>query len=313
MLENRFIDQADLRRRPSRSRTSPIAHEPPVEVDAPYFAEMVRLEAMERLGNNALTDGYVVKTTLDSTQQEAANQRAAQRSDHLRPAPRLSRRRSARRSRRATTQAELGQGAARLPLDRRARCPGIVTRVDATSAQRLSRRRPDASRSISPRSNGRARTSTKTAAARRRSASTTCSSAATSSACVARSERRKTKGDKLRSSTAEVAWMLRRCPRRTAFVRSIPKTARSRRWSAASASCAASSIASRSRTARRARASSRSSIPPRSSTASRRPRSSTMRRSCFRIRRSRMACGRRRTTTTRSRARSACAKRWSSR
>jgi penicillin-binding protein 1A len=72
MLENRFIDQPTYEAA-VKSVDAAFPHEPPVEVDAPYFAEMVRLEAMERLGNNALTDGYVVKTTLDSTRQEAAN------------------------------------------------------------------------------------------------------------------------------------------------------------------------------------------------------------------------------------------------
>ncbi|MGH8172748.1 MAG: penicillin-binding protein 1A, partial [Rhodanobacteraceae bacterium] len=72
MLENRFIDQAAYETAVKEPDLA-YAHEPPVEVDAPYFAEMVRLEAMERLGNNALTDGYVVKTTLRSTLQEAAN------------------------------------------------------------------------------------------------------------------------------------------------------------------------------------------------------------------------------------------------
>jgi len=72
MLENRFIDKAAYDAA-SAERDLAQAHEAPVEVDAPYFAELVRLEAIERLGNNALTDGYVVKTTLDSVQQEAAN------------------------------------------------------------------------------------------------------------------------------------------------------------------------------------------------------------------------------------------------
>ncbi len=72
MLENRFIDKAAYDAA-SAERDLAQAHEAPVEVDAPYFAELVRLEAIERLGNNALTDGYVVKTTLDSAQQEAAN------------------------------------------------------------------------------------------------------------------------------------------------------------------------------------------------------------------------------------------------
>lgn len=72
MLENRFIDKAAYDTAMAMADQAQ-PHEPPVEVDAPYFAELVRLEAIERLGNNALTDGYVVKTTLDSAQQDAAN------------------------------------------------------------------------------------------------------------------------------------------------------------------------------------------------------------------------------------------------
>ncbi|MCE5232586.1 MAG: penicillin-binding protein 1A [Mizugakiibacter sp.] len=71
MLDNRFIGKAEYAQalqEPDRS----YAHEPPIEVDAPYLAEMVRLEAIERLGNDALTDGYVVKTTLDGRLQDAA-------------------------------------------------------------------------------------------------------------------------------------------------------------------------------------------------------------------------------------------------
>jgi penicillin-binding protein 1A len=72
MLDNRFIGKADYdEAMQAPDQASP--HEAPVEVDAPYFAELVRQEAIERLGNNALTDGYVVKTTLDATQQAAAN------------------------------------------------------------------------------------------------------------------------------------------------------------------------------------------------------------------------------------------------
>ena len=47
-------------------------HEQPIEVDAPYLAEMVRRQVLDRLGNQALTEGYVVKTTLQSTRQQAA-------------------------------------------------------------------------------------------------------------------------------------------------------------------------------------------------------------------------------------------------
>lgn len=47
-------------------------HEQPIEVDAPYLAEMVRRQVLDRFGNDALTEGYVVKTTLQSTRQQAA-------------------------------------------------------------------------------------------------------------------------------------------------------------------------------------------------------------------------------------------------
>jgi penicillin-binding protein 1A len=47
-------------------------HEPPVEVDAPYVAEMVRQAMEERFGADALTGGYKVVTTLKSGDQNAA-------------------------------------------------------------------------------------------------------------------------------------------------------------------------------------------------------------------------------------------------
>jgi penicillin-binding protein 1A len=72
MLDNHFIDKAAYDEAMAAPDTAQ-PHEPPVEVDAPYFAELVRLEVMDRLGNNALTDGYRIKTTLDSSLQEAAN------------------------------------------------------------------------------------------------------------------------------------------------------------------------------------------------------------------------------------------------
>jgi penicillin-binding protein 1A len=72
MLENRFIERADYDRAMAAADLAQ-PHEPPVEVDAPYFAELVRREAIDRLGNEALTDGYVITTTLDATMQEAAN------------------------------------------------------------------------------------------------------------------------------------------------------------------------------------------------------------------------------------------------
>ena len=40
-------------------------HELPIEVHAPYVAEMVRQAVLDKLGNAALTDGYVSRTTID--------------------------------------------------------------------------------------------------------------------------------------------------------------------------------------------------------------------------------------------------------
>jgi penicillin-binding protein 1A len=48
-------------------------HERPVEVHAPYVAEMVRQEMIERYGNEALTKGYRVVTTIDPVLQAAAD------------------------------------------------------------------------------------------------------------------------------------------------------------------------------------------------------------------------------------------------
>jgi len=48
-------------------------HSPPTEVEAPYVAELVRLEVEKQLGVKALTGGYQVYTTVDSAQQQAAD------------------------------------------------------------------------------------------------------------------------------------------------------------------------------------------------------------------------------------------------
>ncbi len=93
---------------------------------------MVRIEAMEKLGNNALTDGYVVKTTLDSMQQEAANK--ALRTDLLTYDMRHGYRGAeAHADLAANDKAEWDKAL----LDYRSLAglmPGIVTRVDASSA-----------------------------------------------------------------------------------------------------------------------------------------------------------------------------------
>src|SRR5690606_7969756 len=48
-------------------------HERPVEVYAPYVAEMVRQEMIERYGGDVLTRGYHVTTTIDPVMQTAAD------------------------------------------------------------------------------------------------------------------------------------------------------------------------------------------------------------------------------------------------
>ena len=48
-------------------------HGPVVELDAPYVAEMARLEMVQRYGDEALTGGYRVTTTVDSRLQAAAD------------------------------------------------------------------------------------------------------------------------------------------------------------------------------------------------------------------------------------------------
>lgn len=72
MLEVGFIDaaaHAAAMAEPERARP----HESPAEVDAPYLAELVRQDAMDRFGEEALTNGYVVWTSIDGDMQEAAN------------------------------------------------------------------------------------------------------------------------------------------------------------------------------------------------------------------------------------------------
>jgi len=71
MLEHRYINQAQYEQA-IHAPDDATPHEQPIQVDAPYLAEMARLQALDRLGNDALTEGYVVKTTLVSTRQQAA-------------------------------------------------------------------------------------------------------------------------------------------------------------------------------------------------------------------------------------------------
>jgi penicillin-binding protein 1A len=72
MLEEGFIDRAAYEAAIAEPDTAR-PHEPAIEVEAPWLAEMVRVAAIERLGADALTGGYTVVTTIDSRLQEAAN------------------------------------------------------------------------------------------------------------------------------------------------------------------------------------------------------------------------------------------------
>ncbi len=49
------------------------AHEPPVQVEAPYVAELVRQEMIARFGGDVVNKGYHVTTTIDADFQTAAN------------------------------------------------------------------------------------------------------------------------------------------------------------------------------------------------------------------------------------------------
>ncbi|MCB1725095.1 MAG: penicillin-binding protein 1A [Gammaproteobacteria bacterium] len=48
-------------------------HTADIEVEAPYVAEMVRSDIVERFGDDAYTGGYTVYTTIDAREQSAAN------------------------------------------------------------------------------------------------------------------------------------------------------------------------------------------------------------------------------------------------
>ncbi|MBD8897473.1 penicillin-binding protein 1A [Rhodanobacter sp. DHG33] len=73
MLRHRYI--TDDQYKAAVAETNDAApHDTPIQVDAPYLAEMVRRQALDRLGNDALTEGYVVKTTIQSANQKEATE-----------------------------------------------------------------------------------------------------------------------------------------------------------------------------------------------------------------------------------------------
>ena len=72
MAELRYISAAEA----AQAQAAPMhasPHERPVEVYAPYVAEMVRQEMIARFGPEALTKGYHVTTTIDPVLQVAAD------------------------------------------------------------------------------------------------------------------------------------------------------------------------------------------------------------------------------------------------
>lgn len=71
MLRHRYITK-DVYDQAVAEPNHAFAHEQPIEVDAPYLAEMVRRQVLDRFGNDALTEGYVVHTTVQSGRQQAA-------------------------------------------------------------------------------------------------------------------------------------------------------------------------------------------------------------------------------------------------
>src|SRR5690606_4813919 len=72
MAELGFVPRAEV----NAARAVPMhaaPHERPVEVYAPYVAEMVRQQMIERFGEDVLNKGYHVTTTIDPVLQAAAD------------------------------------------------------------------------------------------------------------------------------------------------------------------------------------------------------------------------------------------------
>ncbi|MCY7354323.1 MAG: penicillin-binding protein 1A [Lysobacter sp.] len=73
MAELGYISVAEANQAKAESMHA-VPHERPVEVYAPYVAEMVRQEMIARFGGDVLTKGYHVTTTIDPVLQAAADQ-----------------------------------------------------------------------------------------------------------------------------------------------------------------------------------------------------------------------------------------------
>lgn len=73
MLELDFISEQEYQQAIAEPDQAYV-HQPVVELNAPWVAEMVRTEMVARYGDAAYTDGYQVVTTIDSVKQRAAEQ-----------------------------------------------------------------------------------------------------------------------------------------------------------------------------------------------------------------------------------------------
>jgi penicillin-binding protein 1A len=71
MLRHKYISRSEYEQALAEPNNA-YGHEQPIEADAPYLAEMVRRQVLDRFGNEALTEGYVVYTTVGSARQQAA-------------------------------------------------------------------------------------------------------------------------------------------------------------------------------------------------------------------------------------------------
>ncbi len=71
MLELGYINQKEHDQAVAEVDTAR-KHEPAIELNAPWIAEMVRAEMLEKYGDGIYSDGYVVTTTIDSKLQQTA-------------------------------------------------------------------------------------------------------------------------------------------------------------------------------------------------------------------------------------------------
>ena len=219
MLDNHFIDKAGLRSGQSPRRTLAFAHEPPIEVDAPYVAEMVRQRG-DRTARQRRADRRLRRQHHDRFDicRKRRTRRCATDLVDLRPPPRLSRRGGACRPDGALDARTTGTRVlADYRHDRRA---GAGHRHAGDAPRRRWSTSPTDRASARPRSRSPGRAAyvdERSPRRRRRRKSTTSSSAATSCALA--------RDDQDAWATDAAA----RCASRPGR-RSIPRTARSGRW-----------------------------------------------------------------------------------